>query len=405
MFGCAVRSRSVLGAILLVLAAAACGKESDSPGNASETPGGGGASGSAGRGGGIGGIDAQSGAAGTGGSSGDGSGGALAGAGGKAGSTSSGVPDGFTLAPGLTLLDVPECDDFSSTSCNGHCVTTAEPSNGCQAVLLVLAVSEFARDDAGLYFSRQASSYSLLYELAADTGAPLELARPPGDNVSVGLSLADDLLYFDVRSTLFSIPRAGGDISEPLAQLPVTGQFVVVGDRVFSDDPFDPEVHEIDLNDGSTVVHPRNVTSMLRDGTDLYFVEADTLYLASGAKFDATRELAPGPVGTLLGIEGDHVYALGGTDSERAVRRFPKTGGTSELIRTLGSKGTAALGPDAVVFTHTERDREFVCTVDLAGKHPTIHGYLPAAPSLLAASANHLYAAIGFNLVRLARPD
>jgi hypothetical protein len=371
-------ARSMIGWWALLVVASACGNHADPPASASS----GGA--------------AQGGASG---------GGVNGGAGGAAGAPASGaVPAGFTLTSGLQLLDVPKCDDFNNTSCSGNCVTEDTATNGCQAVALVRIFSELARDENGTYFSLQGSGNSDLAKLDPTTGMLVDLAAPPGDNEHVRLALGDDVIYFDSQNALFSIPRAGGAITPLLPHLPFVNQFVVVGQRLFASISLSTELDEIALSDGTTTVHARDVASMVRDGSDIYFAQADALYRAPGADFDAAVMLAAGPAASLLGVAGDWIYALGGADAERAIRRYPKAGGEGQIIWTLGSRGAAALSNDALVFTLQDSLRQYVCTVDLEGKKPTIVGYLSlSGVSFLASDPSYVYAVTGFNLLRFKR--
>jgi len=349
------------------------------------------------------------GAAGNGGTSGGAGGSAPSG--GTGGSGSSGkAPDGFTLTPGLTIVDSPDCSGSLSVSCSGYCATTSQEMNGCQALGIARIVSDLARDDDGMFMSFQGSGSSTLSSVDAASGTLVELARPPGDNMHPDLALDATTLYFDsnnprdnmVNNTLYAIPRAGGEITELLPGMPNSSVFVVTGGRLYAKIALDPEVHEIELSDGTTTVHERDVTSMELDGNDIVFAEGGNLYRAPNADLSGASLLGT-PATTLLGVSADFVFAVGGQDAERAVRRFPKAGGAGEVVRTLGNGELAALASDAIVFTHTDGARHYVCTVTLAGASPTIHGYVDAAPQIIAADAQHAYATVGFNLVRLKR--
>jgi hypothetical protein len=314
------------------------------------------------------------------------------------------VPAGFTLTSGLELLGVPNCDDLSTASCSGNCVTEYTAANGCQAVALLQMFWELARDANGTYFSLQSRGISDVAKLDPTAGRLVDLAAPPGDNQYVRLALGDDVIYFDSENALFSVPRAGGEVTPLLPHLPFVNQFVVVGQRLFASIVLSSELDEIALSDGTTTVHARNVASMVREGSDIYFAEADALYRAPGADFDAAVMLAAGPAARLLGVAGDWIYALGGADAERAIRRYPKAGGEGQILWTLGSNGTASLSNDALVFTTQDSIRQYVCTVDLDGKKPTIVGYLTVAgASFLAADPSYVYAVSGYDLLRFKR--
>jgi hypothetical protein len=282
--------------------------------------------------------------------------------------------------------------------------------NGCQALGLARIVSDLARDDDGMFLSFQGSGSSTLSSVDAASGTLVELARPPGDNMHPDLALDATTLYFDsnnprdnmVNPTLYAIPRAGGEITELLSGMPNSSVFVVTGGRLFAKVALEPEVHEIDLADAATTVHERDVTSMELDGNDILFAEGGNLYRAANADLSAASLLGM-PATTLLGVSSDFVFAVGGEAAERAVRRFPKAGGAGEVVRTLGDGELAALASDAIVFTHTEGSRHFLCTVTLAGAAPTILGYVDSAPQIIGADAQHAYATVGFNLVRMKR--
>jgi hypothetical protein len=201
------------------------------------------------------------------------------------------------------------------------------------------------------------------------------------------------------------MPRAGGDGTQLPPELPFINQFEVVDDkRLFGKVSLDPEVDEIDIVDGTKTPHSRDASSLLRDGSDLYFAEAGVLKKATGADLDAATMLAAGPVETLLGIAGDWIYGVGGADAERAVRRFPKAGGAAEVLRTLGAKETASLGDNALLFTRQDGTRQYVCAAGLDGKNPIIYGFLETSGvSFLTADANFIYAVTGFNVVRFKR--
>ena len=131
----------------VLLAATGCGNDGGSP-SASSGASGGESGGSSGVGGGSSGVG--------GGSSGGGAP--------SAGTSSAGAPapDGFTLAPGLTLLDNPTtCDDISNIACSGHCVTKTEETSGCQALATARIFSEVARDEQGVYVSEQTRATSM----------------------------------------------------------------------------------------------------------------------------------------------------------------------------------------------------------------------------------------------------
>ncbi len=97
------------------------------------------------------------------------------------------------------------------------------------------------------------------------------------------------------------------------------------------------------------------------------------------------------------------MYALGGADTERAVRRFPKAGGSGQVVDALDSAALVALANDALAFTHKNSSRYYICAVGLDGNSPTIHGYVSSAPDLLAADEHYIYATVGFNMLRLKR--
>jgi hypothetical protein len=363
----------------LLFALSGCGKDDDSP------------SASAGSGGlgSTGGTTGTSGAAGSGGSQ-------------AVGGTGS-APDGFTLTPGLDLSNDPgKCDGVSSISCSGHCVTKTEETTGCQALATARIFSEVARDDNGIFFSEQRSSSSSLWSVDPASGTLVQLAEPPGDNMHLRLALGDEVLYFVSNRTLYSVPRTGGEPTELLPELPNTNLFEVVDQRLFAKISLDPEVHELDLAGGAPLVHNLDPTSFARDGNDLYYAESDSLYQSAGADLSAVTALGA-PATKILGITGDRLYALGGTGEERAVHRFSKTGNDGEVVFVLGSTGLAALASDAVAFTRQDGSRHYICTVDLEGNAPTIHGYLPDAPALLAADETFVYATMGFNLIRIRR--
>jgi hypothetical protein len=321
-----------------------------------------------------------------------------------AGSSGSSAPiDGIVPAPGLDLTgDAANCDGVSNTSCSGHCVTAQQETNGCQALATARIFSEVARDSNGTYFSEQRSSSSSLWSADPATGALVQLAEPPGDNMHLRLALDDQLLYFISDQTLYSIPRGGGQPTQLLPNLPNPDKFAVVAGRMFAKVALSPEVDEIDLTQGTTTKHDSDVTSLLSDGNDLYFAVGNAVYRAQGGDYSAATMLAS-PATTLLGFASDSVYALGGTDTDRAVRRFPKAGGSGQVVYALGSVGLAALANDALAFTHKNGTRYYICTVGLDGSSPTIHGYLSSAPDLLAADEHYIYATFGFNMVRLKR--
>jgi len=311
--------------------------------------------------------------------------------------------DGFTLAPGLELLNDPTtCDGFSNVACSGHCVTKTAETNGCGALATARIFSEFVRDEHGLYASEQRSGSSSLWSVDPTSGTLMQLAQPPGDNMHLRLALGDDQLYFISNKTLFSVPRTGGPIAELLPNLPNAIQFVVLGGSMFAKIALDPELDELALAGGAKTVHMRDATSLARDGNNLYFAEAGTLYRTTGADL-ATAAVLGSSVTTILGFSGDWLYALGGTGAERAIRRFPKAGGNGTLVFSLGATGLAALANDAIAFTRQVGTRQYVCTVDLEGKAPTIRGYLAAAPALLAADEHYVYVTMGFNMVRVKR--
>lgn len=349
----------------------------------------------------------NSGAAGNGGTS-SGVGGAMSSGGVSAGSAGaqSGngkAPDGFMVTSGVDLSGEPtKCTGYPDVECSGRCPTDKQEINNCQAVAAARIFSEVARDASGNFISEQRSSSSALWSIDAATGTLMPLAQPPGDNVHLRMALDEQLLYFISDRTLFSVPRAGGEPSQLLPELPNTEQFAVLGGRLFAQISLDPELHEIDLAQGTSVVHDRDATSLLRDGNDLYFAEGGSLYLAVGANIAGATNIAS-PVTTILGFVGDSLYAIGGADAERTVRRFPKAGGTGEVVVTLGAKGVAALANDAVAFSRPDGTKHYVCTVGLDGKSPTVHGYLSSQPALLAADAGHVYATFGFNMVRMKR--
>ncbi len=372
---------SLVAWVALTLALGGCGNDEASPPNASS--------------------------AGSSGSSGNASGGSAAGSGGAqatGGASGSGkAPDGFTIAPGVDLSGEPAtCSGFPDIACSGRCTTQMQEANGCQALAAARVFSEIARDASGTFISEQRSSSSSLWSIDGATGTLLQLAEPPGDNMHLRLALDDQLLYFISNHTLYSVPRAGGEPSELLPELPNANEFAVVGGRMFAKIALEPEVHELDWAQGTSVVHNRDTTSLLREGTDLYFAEAGTLYRAVGADIAAASMLAS-PVTTILGFVGDSLYAVGGADTERAVRRFPKAGGNGEVVFTLGAQGLAALANDGVAFTRQDGSRHYVCTVGLDGKTPTVHGYLSTAPSLLAADEHYVYVTFGFNMARMER--
>lgn len=343
--------------------------------------------------------------AGSSGASGSGSGGAAAGSGGAqataGGSTK--APDGFMLAPGVDLSGEPAtCSGFPDVSCSGRCTTAMQEANGCQALAAARIFSEIARDASGIFVSEQGSSNSHLWSIDAATGTLVELAKQPGDNMHLRLALDDQRLFFISDRTLFSVPRAGGEPSQLLPALPNANEFAVVGGRMFAKIALDPEVHEIDLAQGTSIVHERDATSLLRDGDDLFFAQAGDLYRAVGADIAAASKIAS-PVTTILGLVGDSLYAVGGAEAERAVRRFPMAGGNGETVFTLGAKGLVALANDGIAFTRQDGARHYVCTAGLDGKAPTVHGYLSTAPSLLAVDEHHVYVTFGFNMVRMKR--
>lgn len=312
-------------------------------------------------------------------------------------------PAGFTLAPGLELLNDPSnCDGVSSISCSGHCVTKTEETTGCQALATARIFSDVARDGNGVFFSEQRSSSSSLWSVDPASGALVQLAEPPGDNRHIRLALGDELLYFVDDRTLFSVPREGGEPAQLLSELPNTDLFEVVDQRLFAKVALDPEVHEFDLAGGAPVVHALDPTSFARDGNDLYYAETASLYQSVGADLSSATALGA-PATQILGFTGDRLYALGGAGEERAVHRFSKTGDGGEVVFVLGSSGLAALANDAVAFSRQDGSRHYICTVDLEGNAPTIHGYLPNSPSLLAADASFVYVTMGFNMLRIRR--
>ena len=281
-------------------------------------------------------------------------------------------------------------------------MTAEHETNGCQALATARIFSEVARDSNGTYFSEQRSGSSSLWSADPATGALVQLAQPSGDNMHIRLALDDQLLYFISDETLYSIPRGGGQPTQLLPNLPNPDRFAVVAGRMFAKVALSPEVDEIDLTQGTTTKHDSDVTSLLRDGNDLYFAVDNAVYRAPGGDYSAATMLGS-PATTLLGFASDSVYALGGADTERAVRRFPKAGGGGQAVYALDSAGHAALANDALAFTHKNGTRYYICTAGLDGNSPTIHGYVSSAPDLLAADEQYIYATVGFNMVRLKR--
>jgi hypothetical protein len=307
------------------------------------------------------------------------------------------------IAPGVDLSGEPAtCTGYPDVSCSGQCPTATQEANGCQALAAARIFSEVARDAKGIFISEQRSSSSSLWSIDGATGTLVQLAEPPGDNMHLRLALDDQLLYFISNRTLYSVPRAGGEPTQLLPDLPNANEFAVIGGRMFAKIALEPELHEIDIAQGTSTVHGRDTTSLLGDGNDLYFGEAGSLYRAVGADMSAASMLAS-PVAIILGFVGDSLFAIGGADAERAIRRFPKGGGNGELVIGLGSKGLAALANDGVAFTFPDGGRHYVCTAGLDGKAPTVHGYLSTEPSLLAVDEHYVYATFGFNMVRMKR--
>jgi hypothetical protein len=215
----------------------------------------------------------------------------------------------------------------------------------------------------------------------------------------VHLALADDTLYFQAQESLYSIPRTGGSTSTVLASISVFGQMLAVGQRLFVNETSTRPLSEIDMTSGTVTQHELGITGMARDGSDIYFTQADGLYRAPNADFANVQTLTAAKA-TLLGVAGNYVYLLVGSE----VQRLPKAGGDAQTVLTVDPKGKVALANDALVFTQSATDRVYICTASLDGTHPTVHGYLPAGvPSLLNADAKHVYAVQGFYMVHFGR--
>lgn len=248
-------------------------------------------------------------------------------------------------------------------------------------VALARIFTELARDEQGTYFSLQGSGTSTIVQLDNSSASLISLAAPPGDNQHVHLSLGDEVIYFAYRETLYSIPRTGGDITQLLTGVPTNNQFVVVGQRAFFDLALEPELHELPLDGGEPVVHARDVTSLLRDGSDLYFAQGGELYRASGADVSAAQSVAVGSIKALLGSSGDWIYGTGGADTDWGVWRFPKSGGDRQKILSLPYGTPVALADNALVFVQRDESFTYVCSVDLDGKTPTMATFRrPAVP-------------------------
>jgi DNA-binding beta-propeller fold protein YncE len=255
------------------------------------------------------------------------------------------------------------------------------------------------RDANGIYVSQQGFTHSEVDSLDPATGALVPLATPEGSNDYVHIALTDSSLYFSALDTLYSIPRAGGSTSTVLASLGKFGQMLVVGQRLFVNETSTRPLAEIDMASGELTEHTLSVTGMVRDGSDIYFTQADGTYVAPSADFSSVKTLLSGK-STLLGVMGDWVYVVVGSE----VQRLPKTGGDTQAIMAVDAQGKVALASDALVFTRSASDRVYVCTAGLDGTHPTIHGYLPTGvPSLLGADAHHIYAVQGFYMLRFGR--
>jgi DNA-binding beta-propeller fold protein YncE len=262
-----------------------------------------------------------------------------------------------------------------------------------------LIFRDMVSDADGIYVSQQGFTHSVVDRIDPTTGALVELATPEGSNDYVHLALTDSTLYFEALESLYGIPRSGGSPITVLASQSKTGQMLVVGARLFVNETSTRPLAEIDMTSGTITEHERAITGMVRDGSDIYFTQADGVYVAPGANFATVQPLVAGKF-TLLGVAGNAVYLFAGSE----VRRLPKTGGETQAVMSVDPQGKVALANDMLVFTQSAPDRVYVCTAGLDGTRPTVHGYLPAGvPSMLNADANYVYAVHGFYMVRFGR--
>jgi len=312
-----------------------------------------------------------------------------------------GIPAGWALAPGFQDQGAPKtCDNISYTSCSGACVSLSSGSNNCQAMGVALIFAEMVSDANGIYVSQQGFTHSEVDRIDPTSGMLVPLATPDGSNDHVYLGLTDSSIYFEANDAVYSIPRAGGTSTSVLPSVTAWGPMAVVGQRLFINSSSTQPLTEVDLSSGTVTPHDKGITGIARDGSDIYFTKTDGVYLAPSANFASVQTLAPGPISALLGVSGNWVYVLVGSD----VRRLPKTGGDTQVVMTLEPQGIVRLASDALVFTRPASDRVYVCTAGLDGTQPTVHGYLPAGvPSKLNADANFVYAVQGFYMVHFGR--
>lgn len=301
------------------------------------------------------------------------------------------------------VLDENGCDPDTQVSCRGECFTAVgDEAAGCQ--LLRVGGNVFAFD-----VQHMIASEGDLYYSAGFGVSVLRLASLTDETLSGapqyvnGMLLTDDSVYVTTQAndsgtigpgTVQRVPRSGGEANALVTGAQGAGNPAVVGDTLFFTIGFG-SAYSVPI-DGSAEAMPLPIdaSSLLADGTDLFFAEALVtnfpISVAPAGDFENPTELVVEAFDPeLLTVHDGFLYYI---DDDTSLSRVPRDGGTVEVLQEISGYVSHQGGE---LFTIATVDGNGIASVTpLAGGTPSEIAEFSDSVIGVTATATHFYVSV-----------
>lgn len=321
-----------------------------------------------------------------------------------AGSNTLALPEGFAPVEATVFKPFPDaCDTISEQKCNGSCVSPDGEVNGCAFVNSSVIWRGIVNDEQGTYVGQGGSTSNSILHLDPSQHRLAEFGSFAGtQSDSFDMALDSENVYVTVAQELVAFPRNGGPMRVVAPDFPSVSSLIVVDDVAYGEVSGEEELLVFPLNGEPSTTVPFEGDSLIAAAPDFFYTQEGAVYRATGGDVvNATIVIDEAP-NSVLGVRGEWLYGLRFANNVYELHRWPKVGGSGELVQALSSRA-GRLAADRLLFACPSDEAEFVCSFNLDGDDPRVHGYLPpGAPaiSVLVADDQYVYAGKGTVLAR-----
>lgn len=314
------------------------------------------------------------------------------------------LPEGFVPVEGWVAQPFPEtCDATSEQKCNGACVGQDGEVNGCAFVNSSVIWRGMVSDEQGTYIGQGGTGSNSLLFLDPSQHRLVEFGSFAGtQSRNFQMALDAQNVYVTAEGDIVAFPRNGGATEVVASGIPTIISMIVVDGIAYGELFAGDELAVIPLNGDPVTTLPFEGDDLLAAAPDFFYTQEGAIYrVSSGDVANPTLAIEVAP-NRLLGVRGDWLYGIVFATTIFELHRWPKEGGAGQRVGLL-TLGAASLSATRMVFSCPSAEVDFVCSFDLEGGDPRVHGYLPTgAPSisLFVADDQYVYAAKGTLLAR-----